>query len=354
MPGLHGHGYSPMIETAREDRVCPLCRTGAHSRLFADARFDPSRVTDMSYSSRKPPERMHHRLLECASCDLVYASPIPSVESLNDAYHDAAYDSTLEARYAAVTYRQILDRIVGKLPDLRGAVDIGAGDGKFLDQLRHAGFDRLWGSSLQLPHEPLPRRRYGRTFAQSRSHRSPPGGRVHARELPPDDRARLRSPRSLSGRCRVLAPGGAVMIVCHGRRALTARLPNRSSPIFDIEHLQLFSPKSVRMLLTEAGFDRITVARFRSRYPLGYWVRLAPLPARGVPERIQNVLAMTRLSKMPIRIHAGNLVAVGYKQSRERVSRWSATAPVLRENGASGPRIVPHATIAGTEIAIWP
>jgi len=296
-----------------QDRVCPLCGTAEHSTLFADARFDPSRLTAMSYSSRKTPERMHHRLMECAVCDVLYASPIPPVESLDDAYHDAAYDSTLEASYAAATYGTLLDRIA--LRDLRGAVDIGAGDGAFLEQLLHAGFDRVVG------------------FEPSAAPRSvaPQDVRAYIRPEPftphllAEDSFTLVSclqtiehvPDPL-GLCReaarILAPNGAMMIVCHDRRALSARLPNRASPIFDIEHLQLFSPKSIRTLLTRAGFDRITVARFRNRYPIGYWLRLAPMPSR-VSRPLERLLVKMRLSQVPLSVNAGNLVAVGHKQN---------------------------------------
>jgi SAM-dependent methyltransferase len=301
-----------VIAIELEERVCPLCGTGAHSRLFADARFDPSRVTAMSYSSRKTPERMHHRLMECSSCDVLYAGPIPSVASLDDAYHDAAYESTLEARYAAATYRRLLDRFVRDLPDLRGALDIGAGDGAFLEELRSAGFDRIVGF------EPSAAPRAAAS-EELRTHIRP---EPFAPDLLPEDAFTLVSclqtiehvPDPL-GLCReaarVLAPGGAVMIVCHSRRALSARLPNRASPIFDIEHLQLFSPKSVRILLERSGFRRIEVARVANRYPLGYWLRLAPL-APTVSRRMQRALELARVSRLPLRIPAGNLIAVGH------------------------------------------
>ena len=242
--------------------------------------------------------------------------PDPPVESLDDAYHDAAYDSTLEASYAAATYRTLLDRIV--LRDLRSAVDIGAGDGAFLEQLLHAGFDRVVG------------------FEPSAAPRSvaPQDVRAYIRPEPftphllPEDTFTLVSclqtiehvPDPL-GLCReaarILAPDGAMMIVCHDRRAISARLPNRASPIFDIEHLQLFSPKSIRTLLTRAGFDRITVARFRNRYPVGYWLRLAPMPSH-VSRPLERLLVRMRVSQVPLSVNAGNLVAVGHKQNRAR------------------------------------
>ena len=43
---------------------------------------------------------------------------------------------------------------------------------------------------------------------------------------------------------RTLKPGGVLFLIGHNRRAISARLLGRNSPIFDIEHLQLFSTTS--------------------------------------------------------------------------------------------------------------
>ena len=56
---------------------------------------------------------------------------------------------------------------------------------------------------------------------------------------------------------RILKPGGAIFLIGHNRRrSLSARLLGRRSPIFDIEHLQLFSPRSLRQLLISAESAR--------------------------------------------------------------------------------------------------
>ena len=77
---------------------------------------------------------------------------------------------------------------------------------------------------------------------------------------------------------RALAPNGALLIACHDRRAFTARVLKQRSPIFDIEHVQLFSPRSMRALLGSAGLERVDVRPLRNRYPLRYWLQLAPAP----------------------------------------------------------------------------
>ena len=296
-----------------EDRTCPVCRSSDRSRLFAEPRFDPSRLDAMSFASRKTPEGMHFRLLECARCDLLYASPVPSVESLDTAYREALYDSSLEARHAAETYAHVLAGIPRDLAKLGGAVDVGAGDGAFLQRLRAAGFQPVVGFEpstapvaaaspeirASIRQEPftagvLQADAYGLiTCLQTIEH--------------------VFDPLTLcSDAMRALAPGGALLLVCHDRRALSARLMGRRSPIFDVEHLQLFSPRSIRALLECCGFEDEHVAPLVNRYPLGYWARLAPMPD-GARRLVRAALEATRLASVPLRLRAGNIVAIGYK-----------------------------------------
>jgi SAM-dependent methyltransferase len=291
-----------------EDRLCPLCGSAAKSRLFAEARFDPSRLDQMSFSSRKTPEGMHHRLLECTRCDVLYASPVPTFESIIDAYRGE------EARYAAADYATLVERIRTKLPDLRGAVDIGAGDGSFLERLQAAGFDRTVG--FEPSSAPL-----AAAAAEVRALIRPEP--FVAGVLPESEFTlvsclqtieHLLDPLTLCrDAARVLAPSGAILIVCHDRHALSARLLKHRSPIYDIEHVQLFSPRSVEVLLREAGFDRIEVHRLRNRYPMRYWLQLAPLPGR-LKAALRSSLEAVRLDRRPLSVSAGNIFAVAYKR----------------------------------------
>jgi len=241
-------------------RPCPLCRSSDRSRLFADERFDPARLDGMSFSSRKAPEGMHLRLLECERCDVLYASPTPDTGTLTDAYREADYDSAPEAQHAAATYERVLSNIVPSLASLGRAVDIGAGDGAFLERLIRAGFREVVGfepsaAAIAFAAPEIRERIRQRVFDGTEL----PGGSVslvsclQTIEHVPD-------PVGLcSDAATMLEPGGALLIVCHNRRAVSARLMGRRSPIYDIEHLQLFSPTGIRRLLARGGFERIEV-----------------------------------------------------------------------------------------------
>jgi SAM-dependent methyltransferase len=296
-------------------RACPVCGSDHDHRVYADAHFDPSQLDQFAFASRKLPEYMHYRLNECRRCDSLYASPLPTRESLEHAYVEAAFDSAEEARYASLSYAAFLPKIVAKIGRLEAALDIGTGDGAFLEQLQRHGFRQLLGV------EPS-----AAPVAQAK-----PQIRPLIRQAP--FRANDFEPASFSlitcfqtlehvddpqSLCRqahaLLHEGGALFVVSHNRRALSARLLGRKSPIFDIEHLQLYSPRSLRYGLERAGFCDIGLYPVLNRYPLHYWLKLLPLPP-ALKARALARLNGSRLGKLPVKIAAGNFAAVAYKRS---------------------------------------
>jgi SAM-dependent methyltransferase len=301
-------------------RTCPVCGSSA-ATVFAEQRIDPAALDGFAFASRKQPEYMHYRLVACPVCDLVYASPAPGPEALAGAYLTAGFDSSEEARWAARTYRGLLRPVLASLRDppraasggLRSALDIGAGDGAFLEELLAAGFGHVEGV------EPSDAPRMS--------------AKDHIRPLIHQG---LFSPAVFEGRrfdlitclqtiehvheplalcrdaCSLLRDGGALFIVCHNRRAASARLLGRRSPIFDVEHLQLFSPRSLRQLLGESGFTDVSVRPVFNSYPVRYWARLAPIPAR-LKAKTQEALG-GRMGALPVMLPAGNVAAWGYRR----------------------------------------
>jgi len=85
------------------------------------------------------------------------------------------------------------------------------------------------------------------------------------------------------------------------------------SPIYDIEHLQLFSKKSIRILLEKCGFTGIKIKAVCNCYPLQYWIRLSPFPAK-LKSGLISGLRKIKLDQMPIKFPAGNFAVICYKK----------------------------------------
>ena len=296
-------------------RACPVCGNADDSRVFAPARFDLDQLDEFAFASRKIPEYMNFRLVICPQCDLLYANPILSMGKIMSAYEQAAFDSQEEAAAAARTYGRILDGFLGQVPAGRdGALDIGTGDGAFLAELVKRRFTNVHGiepskAPIQAAKEDL------RPLIMQ--------GVFNPDDFQKDSLSLVScfqtfehagNPLEIAqGAFKILKKGGAFFVISHNRKALSTQILGRYSPIFDIEHLQLFSFSSVRFLFEKAGFKKIIIKRFLDTYPLNYWMRLAPLPAK---RKLISLVEKMGLSRLRVRIYAGNMAVIGVKDDQ--------------------------------------
>ncbi|MGI8426483.1 MAG: class I SAM-dependent methyltransferase [Actinomycetota bacterium] len=294
-------------------RPCPLCGSEDDSAVLADQMLDTDRLDQFAFSSRKLPEYMHYRLVVCPVCELVYANPAPAPEALAVGYREAAYDSSEEARYAAATYGRLVASIMSRLPDKDSALDIGAGDGAFLERLLDLGFRDVAG--VEPSRAPIEAAKPGirALIRQGLFSEKDFSGERFSLITCFQTIEHLHDPLEV-GRsiCSLLKPGGAAIFVCHNRQALSARLLGRKSPIFDIEHLQLFSRASLESFSSKCGFQQVEVNLVVNRYPVRYWARLAPIPA-GIKAKLLGKIRTGWPGSLVLALPAGNLAAIAYK-----------------------------------------
>jgi SAM-dependent methyltransferase len=297
-------------------RACPICGCTDDSVVFASQRLEGAALDRYAFASRKRPEHMRLRLVCCPGCDLVYASPVPAPEALSRAYETAAFDSAAEARFAAATYMQALEPVLAALPDRRGALDIGTGEGAFLGELLDAGFADVGGIEPSIEPVAAAQQRVAPLIVRDVFH------------------AGVRRPRSLSlvtcfqtiehvpdpmvlvrDAIGLLKPGGILALVCHDRRSPINRALGLRSPIVDVEHQQLFSPSSIDRLLRLGGLVDVRHRAIANTYPLRYWARLLPVPGRA-GEILAGGLRRLGVADRPLRLGVGNLLAWGRRPLR--------------------------------------
>lgn len=296
-------------------RTCPICSSKDQSKVYAEENFDLNALDGYAFASRKTPENMHYRLIECPSCDVLYANPLPSLKHLARNYREASFDSSEESHFAARTYAVHLRTIRENIPDTQGALDIGTGDGAFLEELLKKGFTEIAG--IEPSNAPI----------QSSLPEIKPlikNGLFDAKGFKKNSMSLITCFQTFEHlydplkTCResfgMLKKGGAFYIVCHNRRSLSCRILGMKSPIFDIEHLQLFSPLSAKAMLNQAGYKRITVKTLFNIYPLHYWLKLAPIPKK-LKIGLIRFLKIIKLGYIPLLLPAGNMAVIGYKDN---------------------------------------
>jgi 2-polyprenyl-3-methyl-5-hydroxy-6-metoxy-1,4-benzoquinol methylase len=295
-------------------RTCPVCLATEKQAVIAESNYDESKVNAFSFASRKNPEHMHFRLVHCSTCDVVYANPAPHAAMLESSYQKAEYDSSEEARCAAQTYSRHLSRFVGKLPDLKGALDIGAGDGAFLAQLLKAGFSGVVGvEPSEAPIKAAAPAVQGlikqAVFSENAFERGAFSLVTCFQTLEHVD-----GPLNVcTAAYKLLKPGGVFFTVSHNYRSISAKLLGMKSPIYDIEHLQLYSPASMRRTLERAGYVKVEVFPMVNRYPLHYWMKMLPLSAK-LKSRLIRIVKFIRLGYISVPLWAGNMAAIAYKK----------------------------------------
>ncbi len=296
-----------------ESRSCPLCGSTAEGKVIVESNVEPGRLTEFAFASRKLPEYMHSRMVECADCGLLYGNPAVSSDSGLSAYKEAAFDSSQESRFAALTYARFIAEQLDRIASREKALDIGAGDGAFLEELVQLGFHDVTGVEPSAAPiacaKPDVRRMIRHDIFRARDFEGQRFDLVTCFQV----MEHLWNPLELAREVNsILKPGGLFVTITHNLGALSARLLGDKSPIFDIEHLQLFSEKTIRALLQRADFSDIRVMPVWNRYPIHYWMRLAPLP-RNLKKGLIRLTKQGPLATVACSLPAGNIAAVARK-----------------------------------------
>ena len=99
------------------ERSCPLCGTSELGKEIVGLSFDEKVIGRETFSSRKNPDKLHHRMVVCPSCDLAYANPVLDSQWIREQYVGASFLTPIESSYAARNHERILLRVLSLLPD---------------------------------------------------------------------------------------------------------------------------------------------------------------------------------------------------------------------------------------------
>jgi SAM-dependent methyltransferase len=288
-------------------RLCPCCN-GAGILRFP-SKIDEARITSKSYSSRKIPELMHYSYFECTECRTLFVDEMPSSEFLQNSYNEAEFVSTNDSVYAAQTYFEELQRI--NLLNSGKLLDIGCSDGAFISIVKSKSAVDVMGiepSIHAINNSDLSIRGNIQHTNLESFHRRNDFNIVTCFQT-------IEHVNDLNGLVvkskETLLDQGHLVFVCHDRLSLVNRVLGERSPIFDIEHLQILNKKGVRILLQTNGFVDVSVKSISNKYPISYWLLLAPIP-KFLKTLINGKRNKWYLS-WGIRIRVGNLLAVGRK-----------------------------------------
>ncbi|WP_300369648.1 class I SAM-dependent methyltransferase [Brachyspira sp.] len=297
--------------------ICPLCKN-TNTALYAKSNYDINNINEYSFSSRKNPEYMHYTLMKCKDCDLLYSVDIVNKEKFYDMYAKAGFDSKNEANFASKTYIEYFNKFYkqthtggGYTIDL--AMDIGTGEGSFLKELLNYGIKNVIGvepsnEAINQADETV-KEYILNCFFNADNFSDKKFDLITCFQAI----EHIENPLNLFNDIyKLLNKNGALFIVCHSYNSFVNRLLGMKSPIYDIEHLQIFSKKSVKRIFELSGFKNIEVFSIYNNYPLSYWVKLFPFPNK-IKKILLKLLNITLIGNLKIPINVGNIGCIGYK-----------------------------------------
>ncbi len=297
-------------------RHCPICeKTFAKNKIFLKKNIKESEITSFSFSSRKIPEFMNHKLILCSSCSLVYADNPPQEVELAESYHQADYDSGKEADMAADTYMYYMEEAISRLDNTDMALDIGTGNGILLELLNDRGFKTVKGvepSKEAINSAPEKRKSWIIEGIFNESEFSENSYDLICCFMTMEH---VKDPKILSKSVlNILKPGGIFVTVTHDYQSIINKMLGKNSPIIDIEHMQIFSKKSMTDLLRNCGYDDIGIKSIKNRYPITYWTRLLPLP-KIIKTLLLRIIYYTGMNNFNIGINVGNIMSIARKKN---------------------------------------
>ncbi|HEY7212707.1 MAG TPA: class I SAM-dependent methyltransferase [Bryobacteraceae bacterium] len=302
-----------MITVDVHDTSCAICGTEGNATQLYPANFSSEDFRPEVFSARRLPDRVHYRIVRCNQCGLVRSDPVADPAMIAELYQRSTFDYGDELQNLAITYSTYLKRLDPYAVGRGELLEIGCGNGFFLQQARLCGYESIRGvepsaAAIQSAPEDI----------RSRIVRSTMRPGLFANESFDviclfQVLDHIFDPAALLRTCReILKPGGLILCLNHNAEALSARIMKSRSPIIDIEHTYLYDPKTIAELLSQAGFEVKETGSVRNRYSLGYLIHLVPLPNR-LKQRLLKTITTTAIGRVSFWVPLGNLYAIAQR-----------------------------------------
>ncbi len=234
--------------------------------------LDFNRVEKVSCSlcDEPPPEgacvvflKYRFPYLCCPSCSLIYPSPRPKIQFINEQYKSGRFASTFKEIYLpSAPYRmktifreRVEDIILQRVPSGK-LLDIGCGSGHFLKVAANCGFE-VYGVEPQPQMAAFAETELGLKNIHSGSFEGLEFPGVHFDVITLwDVLEHVPSPHSvLQNVFKRLRPGGWVFAYTENVESFNVFIAKEDSEIFAPDvHLRHYSPKTFRMEFEKAGF----------------------------------------------------------------------------------------------------
>ena len=312
LTGVHHNGPPRDPVAIYETVPCNLCNSTEYRIVYPAVERSTIDVVDEFRSSGDEPLR--DRLVACTSCGLQFVSPRLHRDVILAGYREGS-DEMFVSQAAARerTFDRALDLIEKLRPERGRLLDVGTAGGSFI----HVAAARGWEVAGCEPNRWLcewGRKTYGldiRSGTLLDQHYPDHSFDVltlwDVLEHDSDPLALLRES------CRVLGPGGLIIVNCPDMGSWIARVMGRRWPMLLSTHLYYFTRRTLQVLLQRAGFDVVQIRPHFQWLELDYVLRRAEPVAGGVTRVLRRAATGLALSRWHVPYWLGQTLVVARK-----------------------------------------
>lgn len=290
---------------------CPICKKGTPYYVKYKANFE---LESLDFAAKKTTKHMYFRNVKCEGCSLIYSSPIIPFEQIKKFYETAYFLELDQLETMADDYEKLFFKYVPNISHDSRVLEIGCANGHFLKRLKNKAIKNFNGV------EPG-RKAYSKIDDSIKSyvkndflndglfaHESfnvACSFQVFDHILEPND--------FLKKVYKYLKPGGYFLQIHHNVNSLLPTLLGSKASTFDIEHIHLWSPKTMKLILEKNGFEVVTIKNIATGYLLGH--ALERLPIFSLLKKILiNFIKWVHLDKVTIRLPIENMLILSKKK----------------------------------------
>lgn len=296
---------------------CAVCQKKVPFRVMYKATFSKKDINPQIYSYRRVPDKKHFQIVRCLECGLTFSNPITDPSKIIKSYKDSFFPIVDDLKTAGKVYAEFLKLATAKFSKKGPLLDIGCGNGFFLDEARKMGFKPLFGvepskdSFKSIPKTINRKNLIMDIFKKGQFSKNFFNIVCFFQVID-----HIIDPNEFLKNCyTILKPGGLILAIMHDAKSATAKILGEKSPIFDIQHIYLFDKKTIRAIFEQNGFEVIKVADSYSRYSIDYWLKMAPLPPsiKTLALKFKNYSFM----KKKVQLNIGNMVIIARKPEKK-------------------------------------
>lgn len=294
---------------------CAICGISDESREIYPEKLGEEEVDKKSFSARRfYDKKIHFRFVRCSRCGLMRSDPMIDEGRLAQLYKDSLLTYDKEILNLRKTYGHYLACLDDLLPAKENLLEIGCGNGFFLEEALARGFKNVHGVE---PSEEAVRKA---------SLAVRPGIKIAMfdKKLYQENffdiivifqtLDHLSNPLGVLSDCRaLLKPGGVLLAINHNSLSWSARLLGERSPIIDVEHTYLFDPKTMAIIFEKAGLRPARSFTVKSWCSLGYLLSLAPIRPVWIKTILTKLFRIAHIADFSIPLPIGNLGLAGRK-----------------------------------------